>query len=1699
MLANFFQFILIFITFICKSYSYQGYTIDTEGKNVITTNIKGQNGFNSIAITEIGTLIKYKSDSSILSTFKFSNSNILNQGYSKSFICQYKSNNVILTRDKIIFEITFGSNGEVTLSKVVEAPQNIQNLHCNYNANKYIYTYLTDNSKKYNFKASDKSLVTSSSQTNSLLSSSCFLSDTSLVLCINIISEPNTNTNKLTYFYHNSDSSSILTSGEKIFGDIYEIKGVIIKYYSNSEILLCLSAKPQLISDILLKCSMLNAGVNSNPKTLSISPQFTTISKIDGSISYCDVANLTDTYLYAAICLSYYYRTTYLLSLFKYNSGSFSPYNSLNDLTLPLLKVSPISIMSFVDNTLGIFYQDIDKDSMILVFYPKCGNSFDNVPLGNTNGCHSIISGAISGGYYYDECTHSFLPNSKIPQGYSIYDLNQFCKIKKITCATSFVLDNFVDGYYKCRDPTIQIEGYYFDNEFKKCDRSCLKCKGPTNELDSNNYCQECNKSNGFYEFRFDGENICLHKDEPKAGYFFDTNSFKKCRKECELCKEYPSDLGANEETNSEKDTKCTKCNTNFWPQVNRTSNCIKNDRGTDIKYYYANNDYKRWDKCTEGCLYCTQYGSSIYDTQCIKKGNEFCDTAKGYYPVQDDNGNIDPNKCFHKDVRYDEYFFDKNDTIFKKCYGYCLQCDNNITCLPNKCKTEEGYYPIEDYRIGCYLYNENSYNYVPNYYFDPNTKLFKRCHEACLLCRQQIDVNENDTQCYQCNNGYGYYILNGSDQSDPDNKKCYHQSREGYYLNTDDNKIHKCPDKCTKCEYTHLYQQVDNDVFCTECNNELGFYQIEFYGGGLEYLRHSTYDSRYMECYTWRIEKLKSDTHYNHQPPDDTLFIGNVFKKCNPACAKCTSIGTSVYDTRCQAKQCKPGYIYVQNNEDICFDSRLLFPLHFKYNDPVLGETYFKPCYLTCKTCSADGTKSINNCIECREGYIMHPNQITNAHNCVFDCLTLANNNYYYLDEDNNDEYICVEKCPDEYPFLQPEKKRCLKSCDTESELKYSKDRICVRQCPEGTNDNIKKECVSKSNECFKSDLESNLILADVNDTNINKLIIDYCHDYSYTSNQINRITNKLKEFNITLYKNEKCVKEFYGEEINFPDLSVCFDDLKNYYELSLNQDLIVMIMNIFRNDSYIRVEYKVFDSLTCEELQLGNCSTKNIFTEIKMERYFSESEILKSQDMYLNKDINVYDRDHPFFTDICYQYDYKGDKDMILEDRVNMYYQDISNICEKKCEPKADFDKRIIKCGCPLKEQFLIEENNEDEKNWKFGVSGISVEVLKCSGKAFKWKYFKENIGSYTSLVLIVAEIPAVIYSIIVGLSNVKLFLIPFMGVNPPKRKTSNNNSENENSSNDKEGKNESDNSNNINNEIINEKNINRISSEQITSKGKIITSQSGNIRFTKDLNDKNSDDSLIRKDILESKQEYVKKKFDIYKDIIDIEDLNDVELYDATNLDKRKFCQFYYQELKNTQPIIYSFFYYTPLTPKFFKILHFIFNTTLCFVFNAFFYSKYYISEKFFYFENSFYWYFRNIYDRIIYTCLCTIILSLILRVLTSSKKKMIMWIKREKDPELFNKEITYMMQRMKINYIIYSSVQGAFMFLFWLYLSTFCIAYKNNEMEWFVTSWICFGIIQIWYFISTFFVTCLRYLGIKCGMESCYNLSLCLAFD
>ena len=1702
--------IFLILSFLYEYYSLKKFTIHSEGKNIITSKVSNQGECKSIAITQGGSFIKYKSDSSIISSEIIEILTTTEE--TNYFMCQFSDNHIILIRNKEMTKIELDGNGNI-INPIQKTSMSdpIISLQCNLGY--YIITYLTNANKTYNFKIYSSTSISpkntfTSTQNSAFISSSCLLIDNSHVLCINALPE------KISYYYHLLSSSSVTKISDDIgiyIGNNYGIKGALIKYWSNNEILLCINAyEINPINDINLLCFMVKAEpqINDNIHLDVSSPRYLANEKVTDNIAYCQIEKLTSSpNLYASICLSYYLRTTYFLSIFKYESNQFSEYeygsyNDYKDINFPLLDYTSLSITSFDNKSFGIFFKDIDNDSMILMFYPSCGNTFDMAPVkGNFEYCENILTSLTDS--FYDECTHTFM---EIPEIYSIYERNQFCKIKKMQCKSNdYLLDNF--GKYECWNKNQPPDTYFFNSTsqtFKKCFRTCLKCEG-----EGDDKCITCKEN--FYEVEKEGTGVstkeCHHKDEPLERFYLDSVNkiFRKCRKECLTCNEF-GDIPIGEETDQSKDTKCTKCliNEGYYPQVDKPSNCIHKN-ATNIQYYYHFDDYKSWEKCFDGCLTCTGLGTSIYDTNC---NNNSCSEG---YAIASDNS----NNCFKKDARYDNYFYNSNRQQFENCNEACLQCDklgNPLNkCL--KCKESNNYFPKEDDPTIClkYVINQPDNDLPEKYYYDPNTKTFRKCQEGCLKCREQIYANENDTQCVSCDEVNKYYPL----FNEPSN--CYSETKEGYYLDKNDNTIKKCPEGCISCEYKSEFV-TPLHIRCKKCDNELRFYELEQRDNSGNII-----NPIYKECRTLRGEKISNDTEnnpYNQAPPLNTILSNHtftisgvsiivpMFKYCASACTQCTGLYESKLKTHCQGKKCSSQYAYILNYEDICYPKSETLSQYFFNRE----KNIFMPCYETCETCQKSGTKQNNNCNTCRKGYKFHPYSISHANNCIFDCLVI--NNYFYLDEDNNDEYTCVDECPEKYPYLQPVKRQCLKTCSDEETLKYSRDWICVSACPEGTKSNIFEECVTVSENCLKSELESNYILNEINEANVNDFIVSYCHDYSFTSRQITVIKNKLEEYEIYIYKNKECIYEFFENTINFPDLSVCFDELKTSFNISENIDLIVMIMNIYNKTSSIRVEYKVFNSKTCQELDLNNCSIKNISTYIDLNKHFSETQIQTAKKLY-DKGIIVYNRTDPFFTDICYEFTSDNDRDIILEDRVNDFYQDVSKICENNCKYDADFNEKILKCVCELKGEFLSNNTIEDnEKNLGFGVGPISVEVIKCAKKAFLWDYFKTNIGSYTSLVLILAEIPVILCFIKFGLSHVKIFLIPFLGSSPPKKSLIDKSENEENSKNSNNNINKGVNKEEGEEEIeeiedINSNNVNNINGDNIYSKfenasniGKrnIKEEEINNIdKSSKGSNDKNSNDSLLDNQYDYQKKIIKKKNYDIYKDIIDYDDLNDVELFDAITFDKRNFCQFYWDELKRAQPIIYSFIIYTPLNPKYFKILLFIFNTIICFEFNAFFYSKKYISEKYYDFHNNFYWYVEHIYDRIIYTCICTVFLNLFVRVLTNSKKKIQMWIKREKDPEELNKEIIIMTNKMRTNYIVFTIVQGFFMFFFWLYLSCFCNCYKNNEIEWFVSSWICFGLIQIWYFISTFIVSCLRFLGIKFGMESCYNVSLCIAYD
>ena len=104
----------------------------------------------------------------------------------------------------------------------------------------------------------------------------------------------------------------------------------------------------------------------------------------------------------------------------------------------------------------------------------------------------------------------------------------------------------------------------------------------------------------------------------------------------------------------------------------------------------------------------------------------------------------------------------------------------------------------------------------------------------------------------------------------------------------------------------------------------------------------------------------------------------------------------------------------------------------------------------------------------------------------------------------------------------------------------------------------------------------------------------------------------------------------------------------------------------------------------------------------DIKIYKYIGE---VKTIDLYSaqslsNKGIDVFDPDDKFFNDICHNYDNLDDKDMIIKDRRNDYFKNVS-FCQYGCIYKGiNYSLMIANCVCDL--TFIQEDfDNINFKN--------------------------------------------------------------------------------------------------------------------------------------------------------------------------------------------------------------------------------------------------------------------------------------------------------------------------------------------------------------------------------------------------------------
>jgi hypothetical protein len=215
-------------------------------------------------------------------------------------------------------------------------------------------------------------------------------------------------------------------------------------------------------------------------------------------------------------------------------------------------------------------------------------------------------------------------------------------------------------------------------------------------------------------------------------------------------------------------------------------------------------------------------------------------------------------------------------------------------------------------------------------------------------------------------------------------------------------------------------------------------------------------------------------------------------------------------YNSNAKYKEC---YIYNSNKSDN--------NLPGYYFD--LQEMSYKKCHENCLTCNESGNDLINNCIECKFGYIKQP-EILSTSNCVKKC------DYYYYYSLTGD-YLCTNDfyCPNEVSNLIQQKNKCINNCSDDYIYKKQYNGECYELCPNNTEyDNNKDMCIDINlNICTLTVKEIKVNIINFNFNVINTIVKNYANEFYYTSNNVSQY---ISDFNYTIiiYKNKSCLDEF-------------------------------------------------------------------------------------------------------------------------------------------------------------------------------------------------------------------------------------------------------------------------------------------------------------------------------------------------------------------------------------------------------------------------------------------------------------------------------------------------------------------------------------------------------------------------------------------
>ena len=865
--------------------------------------------------------------------------------------------------------------------------------------------------------------------------------------------------------------------------------------------------------------------------------------------------------------------------------------------------------------------------------------------------------------------------------------------------------------------------------------------------------------------------------------------------------------------------------------------NCLGCAKGPYYKKEYEEGDPEGvndgWGRphncpmCDVACSSC--YGPFLFKpitTNCIK-----CDYGKEFYHLAEEERTcINPrNKTIWEDI-YGPIYLDKtpgegreSEWRWRRCHKNCASCSGPGDDIDNQCDTCR-------VDLGLYFYcNQTKGHGIPGschdncvnngfYLTDPEES---ENMEKCCPCLPDCKVCKNATKCEDCFRPH--YLM-------PDHESCVDDC--GYCL-AKDNKTKIW--ECVNCKTRYGVEKYNLNGTCYDT-----IPKIEYDDPDVKGKDHHIIDEQCnlligckggcKNCSLWYTEKctlcfpdyFKNDTSdMVPQPKEFACFTERECQGLDPYKYKDEGIGgvPKKYNGEGLCYNCKireNSYRQVENNFTCGPRARRTFI-------DIIGWNKLSQCYTRCASCEHWGNSCRQNCTSCRDsstyGLVEYP-----APNPFHegDCIRYSHKckdlPYYHdydlaeelgIDEDNcgQDCDVCLTNrtCTENFPYYVVETRECVEICGFDQIL----NQACLMQHPRAgfillnnpfdlrntfnpinqtttINQIISTSIFQKFAEIY------NLDVTDIKN-NINNYL-GQGQIYNLPKSEIiigNNISIELTSVSLELKKiAEKIAGTFIKEEekpeTSALDLSECQKILKKKYGISEEEDLMIIKGDTFKELSQFygtQTDYQLFSTSLGAFLPLDACQEGGAKVEV-VNPFKTENIILGSFQYKISSVItngyNVFDKDSPFYHDVCTPFTNENGNDVLLEDRINDYFNEQLNICESGCTFKEyNVTTNLYTCNCPIKNTInqdiseVQEVSEEFPKDFFKKHKNSNIEVFKCASQVFSNEGQKNNWGSYILLTCLASFVGSVVFYFIKGRSKIDATFDNISVANPPKPK--------------------------------------------------------------------------------------------------------------------------------------------------------------------------------------------------------------------------------------------------------------------------------------------------------------------------------------